>query len=58
VFPAHDHAALTERLREALRAHPDEIARLGERARERAAGYTYEQTTAGLRSLLATLPRR
>lgn len=58
VFPAHDHAALTERLREALRAHPDEIARLSERARARAAGYTYEQTTAGLLSLLASLPRR
>ncbi len=52
VFPANDQAALATTLRAALRAPADELARLGARARARAAGYTYEQATQGLLAAL------
>lgn len=57
VFPANDPAALAAALRDALRAPTAELERLGALARERAARYTYEQTTAGLLAALASLPR-
>ncbi len=58
VFPANDSAALGETLRAALRAPREELDRLGQAARERAAGYTYPQTTAGLVAALSSLPAR
>lgn len=55
VFPAGDPAALQQSLRDALRAPPAELARLGAAARERVSHYTYEQTSAGLLAALASL---
>lgn len=58
VFPANDSAALAATLRTILRAPREELERIGHAARERVAGYTYAQTTAGLSAALAGLPAR
>jgi len=56
VFAAEDPLNLTTALQQALHAPPGELRRLGENARARVAGYTYQQTSAGLRQALASLP--
>jgi len=56
VFPAAEPGALTTALQAALRSPAEELQRLGTRARERAAGYTYRQTSDGLLAALASLP--
>jgi len=55
VFPANDPASLAATLVQALRSSPEELRQLGAAALLRAASYTYEQTTAGLLSALASL---
>ena len=56
VFPAEDPGALAGALAAGLRASADELTRLGRNAREKAAHYTYRQTSAGLLQALASLP--
>lgn len=56
VFPAEDRAALAATLSTALRAPPEELARLGRNALALIAGYTYKQTGDGLLAALASLP--
>lgn len=58
VFRAQDQSALAEQLRIALRTPAAQLERMSEAACARAAGYTYEQTTAGVLTALAALPRR
>lgn len=55
VFPAHDSAAFAARLRDALQTPTEQLERMGARARDRAANYTYEQTTSGLLTALSSL---
>jgi glycosyltransferase involved in cell wall biosynthesis len=57
-FPADNPAALAATLQSALRAPPDELARLGRNALATVARYSYEQTSAGLLQALASLPAR
>jgi glycosyltransferase involved in cell wall biosynthesis len=57
VFAADDPASLRQALQRALSAPPDELARLGERARVRAGQYTYAQATAGLLEAVAHATR-
>lgn len=57
VFPAGDTDALAATLRTALALPEATFATFGRAAAERAAGYTYAQTTAGLLAALASLPR-
>jgi len=56
VFPAEDPAALATTLLAALRASPEDLARLRRNALATVAGYTYEQTSDGLLAALASLP--
>ncbi len=56
VFAAETDGALATALQAALRSTSEELQRLGRNARERAAGYTYKQTTGGLLQALASLP--
>ena len=58
VFPAEDPAALAAALHTALRAPPEELARLSRNALAIIAGYTYRQTSNGLLAALASLPSR
>jgi glycosyltransferase involved in cell wall biosynthesis len=55
VFAAEAPGALAAALQSALRCPAAELGRLGRAAAERVAGYTYTQTTAGLRLALASL---
>lgn len=55
VFPAADQAALATTLAAALRAPPEELARLRRNALATIAGYTYQQTSDGLLQALASL---
>jgi glycosyltransferase involved in cell wall biosynthesis len=55
VFPANDKHALAGTLRRALETPDAELARLRANCLARIAGYTYEQTTAGLVAALASL---
>ena len=55
VFPASDMDALATTLRRALEIPDAELARLRTNCLARIAGYTYEQTTAGLMAALAYL---
>jgi len=56
VFPSADRAALAATLSAALRTPPDELTRLSRNALATIAGYTYQQTSAGLLAALASLP--
>jgi len=56
VFPAEDRSALASTLKAALRASPEELARLSRNALATAAAYTYQQTSDGLLQALASLP--
>lgn len=55
VFAADDSNGLLAAVRTVLAAEEEEIFRLGARARERIATYTYKETTAGLDAALAAL---
>lgn len=55
VFPANDMNAFAATLRRALETPDAELARLRSNCLARIAGYTYEQTTAGLVAALAAL---
>jgi glycosyltransferase involved in cell wall biosynthesis len=55
VFPADDQAALAATLTSALRAPAEKLRELGDQARARVAGYTYQQTSDGLLTALASL---
>ena len=58
VFPAREPAALAATLRAALQTPPEEMNRLRRNVAAIIRGYTYEQTSAGLLSALASLPVR
>lgn len=58
VFPANDPAALRRQLRAALDLPDAELAACGERARARAAGYTFPATSAGLLAALSAISPR
>lgn len=55
VFTAEDPTALRAALNAALRAPATELRKLGDQARARVAGYTYQQTSDGLLAALASL---
>lgn len=58
VFPAADPGALAATLQAALRTSTEELAQLSRNALATVAGYTYQQTSEGLRQALASLPSR